>query len=690
MNNRVIKTIIECCRRIYGFDLKTWLRKDVRLVDIPLNEAKDFILGFVKDGEWTVLEEKETPGFFSLKIQNKRHTLHTGKPQIVLWNVSKEDALIRIETSFDLTEKSADSITQLWGMLNGALFLSLFILYHIGKINAHLTFSELSWFCLLFAPFLIGLSFYSIRLISASQYLEFKNSFYSGISNLIGKKETVLSEGINFPAMPEVFLSLSLVLLQFVIFIFMSAKSGSGFISSLEKPALLFLLLCFVMLWLILFKPRAGIRVSICLTGLIAGSVLSVYCLIPFFSTFIFSFTSKIRIALESSVSRAEILQMPYGTMSEGIRGNFLAATIIYGLLLAVVIIFFWLLLQLPSWLIKKRQWLRTANKKSQFYHSLGSGAEFRIFNFSVIALWLLCLIAIVPGIYFALSNLELALLGKSHFLGNIFTQLMAKNVAIMAEYISFKHNVAIPVSFVSRVMLFLYAIPIIAIIAVIVFRKIKETTGILLARISDLRQKEQLHNIVKSISSYAGVRTPVIAVKNSNLIAGFAVGLLPFCNAIVLTRKAVESLKEDELEALVAHEIAHLKRHSFVFGFLNFLSEWTLFGKGFLAVLLDTKRIEFEADDFSLEWLRRKGFSKEAMVSLLNKTMAINAMSRYLAVSRPLFAFDETGNEDMGGDKMTFGKKLSLLYEVYFGDFMISYIHPSIEERIRRIEAHA
>lgn len=690
MNNRVIQAIIECYRRFDRFDLKSWLRKDVRLVDIPLNEAKDFILSFVKSGEWTVLEKKEKPDFFSLKAQNKRHTLHTRKPQIVLWNVSSEDGLTKIETTFDLTEKSSQSITQIGGMWNGALLLSLVMLYQIGKFNAHLTFSELSGLFLPLGLCLIGLGFYFLWIIPSTQYLEFKNSFYSGISNLTGKKETVLSEGINFPAMPEVFLCLSLALLQFGIFIFMSAKSGSGFISSLEKPALLFLLLCFVMLWLILFKPRAGIRVSICLTGLIAGFVLSVYCLIPFFSTFIFSFTSKIRIALESSVSRAEILQMPYGTLSEGIRGNFLAATIIYGLLLAVAIIFFWFLLQLPSWLIKKRQWLRTANKKSHFYHSIGSGAEFQIFNFSVIALWLLCLIAIVPGIYFALSNLEFALLGKSHFLGNIFTQLMANNVAIMAEYLSFKHDVAIPVSFVSRVMLLLYAIPIIAIIVVIVFRKIKETAGILLARVSDLRQKEKLHDIVKSISSYAGVREPLIAVKNSNLIAGFAVGLFPFCSAIVLTKKAVESLKEDELEALVAHEIAHLKRHSFVFGFLNFLSEWTLFGKGFLAVLLDTKRIEFEADDFSLEWLRKKGFSKEAMVSLLNKTMAINAMSRYLAVSRPLFAFDEIGNEDRAGDKMTFRKRLSLLYEVYFGDFMISYIHPSIEERIRRIEAHA
>jgi Zn-dependent protease with chaperone function len=227
------------------------------------------------------------------------------------------------------------------------------------------------------------------------------------------------------------------------------------------------------------------------------------------------------------------------------------------------------------------------------------------------------------------------------------------------------------------------------AILAVIAFRKVKETTGILLARVSDLKQKEKLHDIVKGISSYAGVREPLIAVKNSNLIAGFAAGLFPFCSAIVLTRKAVDSLKEDELEALVAHEIAHLKRHSFVFGFLNFISEWTLFGKGFLAVLLDTKRIEFEADDFSLAWLKKRGFQKEVLMNLLNKTMAVNAMSRYLAVSKPLFAFDETGNEDMGGDKMSFRKKLSLLYEVYFGDFIIPYIHPSIEERVRRIEAY-
>ena len=50
-----------------------------------------------------------------------------------------------------------------------------------------------------------------------------------------------------------------------------------------------------------------------------------------------------------------------------------------------------------------------------------------------------------------------------------------------------------------------------------------------------------------------------------------------------------------------------------------------------------------------------------------------------------------ENGDTDFAQAKSIFGRvkqNFNVLFQMYFGEEILSYIHPSLEERIKRIEA--
>jgi len=78
----------------------------------------------------------------------------------------------------------------------------------------------------------------------------------------------------------------------------------------------------------------------------------------------------------------------------------------------------------------------------------------------------------------------------------------------------------------------------------------------------ADKKKYPHLVNSVEGLAIAAGIPAPKIYVIDDSAINAFATGRDPNHAAVTVTTGAVERLKRDELEAVVAHEIAHIKNY--------------------------------------------------------------------------------------------------------------------------------
>ena len=157
----------------------------------------------------------------------------------------------------------------------------------------------------------------------------------------------------------------------------------------------------------------------------------------------------------------------------------------------------------------------------------------------------------------------------------------------------------------------------------------------------------------------------------------------------------------DGELDALLAHEVWHLKRHIFKLRLVCLISDYTFFGNGFLAMFQNFFQIEKEADEFAIKWLKENDRSITALKSLLEQQEEINeiynlSMEPSLSGSSLNFVMlkDDSYRKKLltWYDKSSEIKKiwinLKLLYQIYFSEEILSYFHPPITERIRWIQS--
>lgn len=79
-------------------------------------------------------------------------------------------------------------------------------------------------------------------------------------------------------------------------------------------------------------------------------------------------------------------------------------------------------------------------------------------------------------------------------------------------------------------------------------------------ARLINPQQAPELHQIVSRLSQLADLPTPKLAWINTRLPNAFAIGKSPKNSVIAVTRGLVERLDSTELEAVLAHELTHIK----------------------------------------------------------------------------------------------------------------------------------
>ncbi len=78
----------------------------------------------------------------------------------------------------------------------------------------------------------------------------------------------------------------------------------------------------------------------------------------------------------------------------------------------------------------------------------------------------------------------------------------------------------------------------------------------------TERRQEMRLYNIVENLSISVGLSTPIIEIAECKGLNAFAMGLSPETSTIGVTRGLLNTLNDKELEAVIAHELTHIRAY--------------------------------------------------------------------------------------------------------------------------------
>ena len=79
-------------------------------------------------------------------------------------------------------------------------------------------------------------------------------------------------------------------------------------------------------------------------------------------------------------------------------------------------------------------------------------------------------------------------------------------------------------------------------------------------ARIVDENEYPKLHSVVTRLSIQSAVPKPQVAVSSANMSNAFATGRNQQNSVVCVTEELIRELNDEELEAVIAHELSHIK----------------------------------------------------------------------------------------------------------------------------------
>ncbi len=209
------------------------------------------------------------------------------------------------------------------------------------------------------------------------------------------------------------------------------------------------------------------------------------------------------------------------------------------------------------------------------------------------------------------------------------------------------------------------------------------------------------LQQVVDRLSPPSGI-SPVrlVVPETTALVASSTVfGLRRPERFIVVSSECLEVLERDDLEAMIAHELAHhLGGHCRVDQLLRWLGRLTFVGDGFALLVQNSWGYEEEADRTAVEQL---GIPREALVRCLQKVRHAGAGARLappdpdLFSGLPALSDDPREIEDLlekGPSALPFRRRWSLAWQVlhqqYFDAINLYYWHPA--DRLRELAIHS
>lgn len=335
--------------------------------------------------------------------------------------------------------------------------------------------------------------------------------------------------------------------------------------------------------------------------------------------------------------------------------------------------------------------------KESDFHKAINPSGFIKKYSLSVLFFWITGSVGIYWVTYTSLSILIFDIFGRALPYSETVARKFCGDVTLgLCLFFDPQLNRS-SVTVVAHVMILLYLFPLFLVL--LKFGK-KRLDGYLydlaVLRKHSLSEKNYnscLFRICKEIALNLGVNVPRIILIPSKVPRIFAkyVGF-PIFTSCIFVSDACLKMRTTEIEGLLAHEMHHIKGHCFRWYLLNLLSDYTLFGTGFLAVTTNSYLEELRADDFAVDWLRKeKKIPTSDFVNAL-RIMAVSvSVTEIRGSALGLIAEGEANGKTSSKRKKSLLRKLrkniGTLFEMYFGDEILSYIHPTLNERISRIE---
>lgn len=197
----------------------------------------------------------------------------------------------------------------------------------------------------------------------------------------------------------------------------------------------------------------------------------------------------------------------------------------------------------------------------------------------------------------------------------------------------------------------------------------------------SSLEDKFQvISEFMLRLCQNSGMIMPELVITKENYMQIYIKGGLIKKRAILfISLESLKRLEKQELMAVTAHELGHLKSNLRRIEWLRALSVISFFSNYYLTLLLDTRGYEREADGFSIN-VTGDG---EALIDALIKTATFNTRKPPVGFPRMMMErLNDAGYHRLAG----YLRSLAASMEFFFGGGLLGYSHPPLIQRVADI----
>ncbi len=684
--------------------------KDIRLVKGDVEAVTEALADNLNDAGFEVNSGSST-GLVALSKRRSVIGLYlSASPQIACFRIDKEsDDRVKVELTYGLFSRFRIFY---YSALSALLTLFL-VLLKLSDVGAGASSADV-FIHSLFITFagigcLITAIFFMCRVLDTGPYESFVEKVFSGFSGVV-----VLRTSSGFPdlwAAVAVFASFILVFIFTTDFISVIPEMiGSGYFFLTGVYAILALLI--LLLIIMFFKVVAVTRLLFCLVGLALCLPLIILANAPAANVLVTEIVEKVEIIMDDyekrvedvSASEKEIRELTAKLKQTKKAGVLLISCFWIGYLL-VVLFLLWNALRLPVIITRQLEKFHSKHQDSIYHQALKPEKRSLLFDAVVLLLWAVMSVANLAGLYFSLFIFERVVLGENYLLSTGLGESFFENTkTIFSLGLQETYGIKTTLFFHGATML-VFSLPLTLIFFFVLaknFIAFVKTVFLLKPSKEFSEIEKELTEMVAEICMDAGIKIPIVRVTDSPYISAETryLGFPFFKNIMTVSKGAWQELHDNEgmLYGLLAHEVWHQKKHTLLRRVLNTLSDYTLFGNGFLALLQNSYQVEREADAFSMDCLSKKLEGREKAVEIFSSLLKRQRSNEAaLNVKKALFAngalsFADTKDDEKrkklleSFDASSKIKKLwinfYLLFQIYFGEGISSYFHPSVEER--------
>ena len=685
---------------------------DIRIVDIPKPKVLELIREFIGSNDLRIETDKElnttvTHVRASHPIDSYLRFWWKGTPQVIDWTIVELKAQTRIETRFGLHKRYR---IWYWGVV--VTLTTLFAIYYNVSVRSAVRipknsaeFGNIVNFSLsnaIITDFL-ALAFVAFTVKSI---MHSYNDFIASFRKAIQKDRTISSDSVlesncSFSYKWEI---LIFVLLGLTVVLGIYRKYFLTVDLRMLIPSAVALSVIFTLLGLLYLSVRNtnfSHRIGFCIVSFTVAIPLLIFYSLPYVNVhtqnlaLLYERYMEGLVQLKSS-SNLQMLPQNLANLRNALRNHFLITAFLDVVLicLAAGVISF-----APKIVDDVRGWKKDFFSRQNWIISQRNVVDFtsfgRVFSSCVFILWIGISASLYILTYTIFSVFEFIIVGQNVLCATNIGKMFCNETRAMVAFFCRPIMTEAIADLFARLILLVYCLPLLGMLYKVVNKRVSEYLRNLRERnkfsLDDMNDAAGLRKAVGEIAQSLGVATPdIVKVPSKIPILGTKyIGFPNLRSYLVLSEGCLMNLEREELLGLLAHEIYHIKQHNFRWYALNLLSDYTLFGNGFLAVIVNSYQHELDADRYAAEWARKQG----SVLDFINGLKAMDVTGR--GVSGGTQGLEITGgrsqiNERHDEKQHSVMKKLKrsidTLFEIYFGKGILSYIHPPLEERIERI----